>query len=598
MQYTKRFAAGLALLVGAGILGTAGSVLATGAVRTLEMGPQASAADHVPGEILVRFKPSADPAARGLVISRLGGRSLEVRRDSMARIALPPGLSAAEAAHAYRLEPEVEHAQPNYIYRPFVVPNDTQFGELWGLRNAGQSVGGVIGSAGSDMGMELAWDQLTDCGPAIVAVLDTGVNYTHSDLAANMWAGNANHGWDFVDGDDDPMPDDGDGHGTHVAGTIGAVGNNGQGSTGVCWTVELMAVRVMSGAGGTTASIVAGIDFAVANGASVINMSLGGPSGAEDKIFSDAIADAAASDVVVVVAAGNDGSDNDSAPVAPCTFTNPNLVCVAALDQGFGLADFSNWGAGSVDVGAPGVHILSTWPGESVDVSMTAGAWSKTGGWAEVTCPPSPDPDSIEMLVNPGGWCAGDPYLDNANDVAYQTFDLSGAVAAGLAAYGVVDTEPGRDFFAAAYSGAGGDPFSTGTTLFEVDGSGFGPFAIPLSDCLTSTCSAGFRLTSDGSSTAFGVAVFGVSLNKAEAGSTAYEMIEGTSMASPHVAGLAALIRAYNPDYTYSDVVASIKQGGVPVAALGGVTTTGRAAHAMGSLAYIRPPSGLRAAMP
>lgn len=316
MQYPKLFASGLALLAGAGILGTAGSVLATGAVRTFEMGPQAAAADHVPGEILVKFKPSADPAARGLVISRLGGRSLEVRRDSMARIALPPGLSAAEAAHAYRLEPEVEHAQPNYIYRALVVPNDTQFGELWGLKNSGQTFGSAIGIPGSDMGMEPAWDHLTDCGPAIVAVLDTGVNYTHSDLAANMWGGNANHGWDFVDGDDDPMPDDGDGHGTHVAGTIGAVGNNGQGSTGVCWTVELMAVRVMSGAGGTTASIVAGIDFAVANGASVINMSLGGPSGAEDKIFSDAIADAAASDVVVVVAAGNDGTDNDSEPVA------------------------------------------------------------------------------------------------------------------------------------------------------------------------------------------------------------------------------------------------------------------------------------------
>jgi subtilisin family serine protease len=265
-----------------------------------------------------------------------------------------------------------------------------------------------------------------------------------------MWNGGSgfpNHGYDFIGDDDDPM--DLFGHGTHVAGIIGAVGDNGTGTTGVCQRASIMALRVLDAEGnGTTTTAIEGIGFAVANGARVINMSLVG-SGGFDPALSNAITNAQNGDVVVVVAAGNAdnvGHDNDLAGNAtyPCNLTQPNLVCVAALDQNYALADFSNWGATSVDVGAPGTNILSTW----------AGAGS--------------------------------------NNSSYNTID-------------------------------------------------------------------------------------------------------GTSMAAPEVAGLAAMLRAFNPQYTFVDTVGAIKNGGRSVPALAGRTTTGKAVDVMSSLAFINPPTGLTA---
>ena len=148
--------------------------------------------------------------------------------------------------------------QPNYIYHVAAVPNDTQYGQLWAFKNTGQTVNtGTFtpnsGTSGDDMNIEPAWDRITDCSSVVVAVLDSGVNYNHEDLAANMWNGGSslpNHGHDFVDNDDDPM--DPNGHGTHLAGVIGAVGNNGTGTVGVCQKASIMAVRVLDAAGNVT----------------------------------------------------------------------------------------------------------------------------------------------------------------------------------------------------------------------------------------------------------------------------------------------------------------------------------------------------------
>lgn len=601
MNRTRSFAVGLAVLIGIGPL-SAGAGGGAGEEHAVRFPQDPPPIGHVPGEVLVKFKPGVEPAAREMLVTRLGGLpAAALSRDSVARIRLPPGLSALDAVRAYRNDPDVEYAQPNYVYRPLALPDDPQFGELWGLKNAGQAVKGVVGLAGSDMGMEAAWDKVTDCSPTVVAVLDTGVNYTHADLAGNMWDGGPgypHHGTDFVDGDDDPMPADASSHGTHVAGTIGAVGNNGVGVTGVCWTARIMAVRVLSDEGGTTADIVQGIEFAVANGAKVINMSFGGEAGLHDQYFSEAIAAAAARDVLVVAAAGNDARDNDPAPLVPCGFDHDNLLCVAALDQEFGLAGFSNWGETSVDVGAPGVNILSTWAGRSERVSLAAGAWAKTGGWAEVSCNFGYGP--VEMLANPGGWCSGQSYANNSNDVAWRRFDLSGALAAAFEAYVSVDAQADRDYFSVAHDGSGGNPFVVSGAERVVDrfsGSteGFTSLAFPLSHCLTEECAVGFQFTSDRRGTDRGVAITSARLHKAESGSAALETLQGTSMATPHVAGLAALIRAYNPRYTYADVAAAIRAGGVPVASLSGLTVTGRAANALGSLAHINPPSGVTA---
>jgi subtilisin family serine protease len=407
------------------------------APRTL---PGTAASQYVPGEVLVKFRPTAGTQGR-MASAAARGHAVLANLDlpGWAQVRVGVGQTVETALSSYRDDPGVETVQPNYIYRAAAAPNDSLYGQLWAFKNVGQ--------AGNDMNIEPAWDHITDCSSVVVAVLDSGVNYTHEDLAANMWNG-PNHGHDSVDPDGDPM--DIFGHGTHVAGIIGAVGNNRTGTTGVCQKASIMAVRVLDHMGnGTTATAIDGISFAVTHGARVINMSLVGDGTFFDPALSAAITNAQNSDVVVVVVAGNgpdnNANDNDAAGGAryPCNFTQPNLVCVAALDQNYALANFSNWGATSVDVGAPGTNILST---------------------------------------------------------------------------------------------------------------------------------------------------SGANLN-----STSYGTMNGTSMASPEVAGLAAMLRAYNPQYTYADTVGAIKNGGRSVPALAGKTTTGKAADVMSSLAYINPPTGVTA---
>ena len=208
----------------------------------------------------------------------------------------------------------------------------------------------------------------------VVAVVDSGVAWDHPDLAPNIWSnpdevagngvdddGNGKvddvRGWDFVDGDNNPW--DYDDHGTHVAGTIAARGNNGVGVTGVAWQASIMPVRALDALGtGSNADIADAFTYAAANGARVVNASLGGAG--RSQAMSDAITNNP--NTLFVVAAGNDGTDNDTTPRYPCNYTAANLICVAATDNTDALASFSNYGASSVDLAAPGVDIDSTRP--------------------------------------------------------------------------------------------------------------------------------------------------------------------------------------------------------------------------------------------
>ncbi|MBI3466962.1 MAG: S8 family serine peptidase, partial [Planctomycetes bacterium] len=292
------------------------------------------------------------------------------------KVRLPATVDVDTALAAYRSNPLVLYAQPNYRLRLAATPNDPEFSQLWGLNNTGQTGG----TSGADIGAPQAWDATTGSGNTIVAVIDTGVDYAHPDLAANMWINAAElngrrnrdddgngyvddvYGYDFVNNDGDPMDDHN--HGTHVAGTIGAVGNNGIGVTGVNWNVRIMALKFLDATGnGSESDAIEAINYAVANGATISNSSWGSTD--VSQALADAIDQARLAGHIFVAGAGNGnafgiGQDNDRTPFYPASYDLDNIVAVAATDHNDDRAVFSNFGATSVDLGAPGVNILST----------------------------------------------------------------------------------------------------------------------------------------------------------------------------------------------------------------------------------------------
>lgn len=290
-------------------------------------------------------------------------------------VSLPSNVDAMDAIERLRTLPEVKSAEPDWIGEWAAVPNDPDFNRMWGWQNTAQQVNGVTGIDDADIDADIAWDTFTGSSTTKVAIVDSGVDYLHPDLAANIWsnpgevAGNGIdddsngyvddvNGYDFGSDDADPM--DFVGHGTHVAGTVGAVGNNGIGTVGVNWNSSIMALKIGTDFGGPTNSgAIAAINYAVAMGAVVSNHSYTvNPTSA----LQSAITNAQANGHIVVVAAGNSARNNDFSPVFPASYTQDNVVTVAATTQSDTLASFSNFGALSVDIGAPGVNIWSTTP--------------------------------------------------------------------------------------------------------------------------------------------------------------------------------------------------------------------------------------------
>jgi subtilisin family serine protease len=557
---------------------------------TLENVANRQGMKYVPHQVLVRFKPSANRASVRSYVQSTGGKlrhALVGQADSYV-VELSPNRTVAQAVRAYRANPNVAHAQPNYIYHKLSTgtgPDDPRFDEQWALENTGQTIGGPTGTPGDDIGATQAWQYRTDCSNITVAVVDSGVNYTHADLAANMWDGTKYHGHDFVDNDDDPMPTGGDEHGTHVAGIIGAVGNNGTAVSGVCWKASIMSVRVLGPGGfGTSAQISQGVLWAADHGARIINMSLGDVND-KDKIFENAIKHAGDEGVLVVVAAGNEdiNVNPDAEPTLPCSFHLENMICVAALDPNYQLADFSNYGDKVVDVGAPGVDILSTWPGIAEKIDLAA--WHRDGGWAIDDC-------EGQVLVNPADWCSDGQYADNVDAVAYQTFDLSSPQVLG-ARYGYfnnLELAPGDSLQVNHKAGSHpGNPFVNGTmddkdTGETTDGAFHSNDEIGLANCVGHHCSIGFRLQTTSGQSAHGVAIKNFVLEKVIKGTDATEFLSGTSMASPVVAGVAALAWSIVPDKDYNAIRDAVMHSGDTIPALEGKTTTGRAVNVFKAL--------------
>jgi hypothetical protein len=347
------------------------------------VGPAGSARFQPQAEILVGFEPGVSAANQRAVLTAFGVAPEQRLRPIRTYLASVASRREASVLAALERDPSVRYAEPNVRYRAYTVPNDPSFTQLWGLSNTGQIVGGVAGTADADIDAPEAWNVSTGSPNVTVAVIDTGVDYNHPDLAANIWVNPGENcagcrddgvdndgngyvddwrGWDFINNDNDPFDDNG--HGTHVAGTIGAVGDNGTGVAGVNWSVKIMPLKFLDANGsGDAADAVRAVLYATSMGAVVTNNSWGGD--AYSQALADAVSQADAHGSLFVAAAGNSFSDNDATPNYPSNYDIPNVIAVAATDNRDARAWFSNYGRATVDLGAPGASILSTWPGAS-----------------------------------------------------------------------------------------------------------------------------------------------------------------------------------------------------------------------------------------
>jgi subtilisin family serine protease len=342
---------------------------------------------YVPGEVLVQFKAGVDQSEINRVLGRGNAHAAETVREALANgpnrgelilARFPAAASFASVRRAIEDEPTVEFAEPNWIYQHSANSNDPYYtnGSLWGMYGATSAPKNAYGS-----GAGVA--ESNNCGTVWVGIIDEGYMYTHEDLAANA-ATNPGENFDGVDSDGNGYVDDvygwdfdgnnntvfdgvDDDHGTHVAGTIGGVGNNGKGVSGVCWSVKLMNAKFLGKRGGTTANAVKAVDYftdlKTRHNLNLVatNNSWGG--GGYSRALEDAIGRANTANILFIAAAGNSSYDCDtSTSCYPAEYANPNVIAVASITSTGAISSFSNYGATTIDLGAPGSSIYSTLP--------------------------------------------------------------------------------------------------------------------------------------------------------------------------------------------------------------------------------------------
>ena len=580
-------------LIGASTAG-ARTLAGDGGLQRVTDGVRADA-KFVPGEVVVQFRSDVSASARGQTLAVRGGHAVRaLGRPGLVLVRLRGGASVAGTVAALERDPDVAFAEPNYLYRlTQTIPNDPDFGLLWGLH---QDPGD------HDIDAPEAWSVQTGTD-VMVAVIDSGVAYDHPDLDDNIWVnddppgggdqdGNGRiddtNGWDFVQNDNTPL--DFNGHGTHVAGTIGAEGNNGAGIAGVNWDVQIMPIRAGDAYGSlTNAHVAAAVNYACAEGARVVNGSFGGPGKA--MAISNAVTSNACKDTLFVFAAGNEGrvlNNNTNATNAyPCEYHRPsphgvgakNVICVAASNMSDGIAGFSNRGKSAVHLAAPGVNIYSSFPewspvfsddleggftnwaeglGQSFPNTASTGPWQRTSELASS--------GSFSMTDSPGG-----QYQNNQNYTIRNnaTLNLTGRVGCGVdyaLELVILDFNPSTgtvfDWFAFERATGSGGPWTEMSFYF---GSSNGSF-VPLTDDLSAfdgSANAYFRFLvhTDGSDRYGGAHVDDVVVRCLAAGGEDYAEHDGTSMATPHVAGVAALLRAQKPAMSLAKLKNAILKG-------------------------------------
>jgi serine protease len=361
-------------VVGLALAGLAGALLVgTTHAGALQARRGAAFTAYQDGNVLIGFR-DAWVDERRAIEARAGASEVQRLGAGGYLLHVPPS-HVLRAVAALRAEPGVRYAEPDYLMQLAATPDDPSFGQQWGLRNTGQVVNGIKGTPGADINATAAWNVATDSRSVVVAELDSGVDYHHRDLAANVWTNPGGvggcpagtRGYNVVANTCEPLDDFG--HGTQVAGVLGAVGDNGVGVAGVAWRATILPVKWTDSAGhGSTSRLIRALDWALKAKAAGVNVRVVNDSAVfAGTSFSQALSDEldklGANNILFVTAAGNNKNDNDITPKYPCSYGKANEVCVAATEQHDRLASFSNWGADTVDLAAPGKNILTTMPG-------------------------------------------------------------------------------------------------------------------------------------------------------------------------------------------------------------------------------------------
>ena len=538
--------------------------------------------NYVEGEVLAIFKNNVEinTARRSL-----GHRAMEMkehfgevsrRRGRVSGLVRAPLMTTAAMIKALQADPDVEFVEPNYLrYVSVVTPNDTSFPSQWSLQNTGQNAG----TSGADVQFLQAWAMARrTTSEVVVAVVDTGMDITHPDLAANVWTNPAEIPGNLIDDDNNGYVDDVHGydvlnntasvvdsgsHGTHVAGTIAAVGRNSLGVIGLQYRAKVVPVKVSSdGSNIPTSAVISAFNYVLKlkqAGANLvaINASFASSTNSNSEVAAiTALRDAG---IVLCAAAGNDAFNNDSTPSYPASYTTSNIISVASIDNKNLISSFSNYGATSVDIGAPGSDILSTRP--LVDVTTTAAVAVNSVNYvtAPLTFSGITGPAGLtKSIYNCGyGYPADFPPAVRGNIALIQrgsstatsfTFasKVTNAMKAGAVAAVIYDNTAGT---------ATGSPWTLGTSgawipalrITQASGTSILANALPASTTLT--------------------------VNRDP--SLAYQSLSGTSMATPHVTAAVAFAAMNFPTETMSQRIARILGHVTPLPALAGKTTTG-----------------------
>jgi subtilisin family serine protease len=578
---------------------------------------------YADGEVLVKFERgigiedvntftdsfSIDVARHFKAISRIKGQVYALLKSKVQ--------TTRQMLEIMTSNSDVVDASPNYrVYADSVLPNDPRFNELWGLHNTGQTGG----TPDIDIDAPEAWEKNTGSTDVIVAVIDTGIDYNHPDLASNMWLnpneivdgidndGNGYiddiHGINAITGSGDPMDDHG--HGSHCSGTIGGVGNNGTGVAGVNWTVKLMGTKFLNARGsGYTSDAMTCIDYIIDQKTTygqnivAINASYGG--GSYSQSMKDAIDAAGFAGIVFCAAAGNNYTNNDISPHYPSSYTSSNIIAVTAVNHNG--TQYYNYGAISVDLAAPGVSVLSTvqceytpLPGDIFFDDMESGAskWTHGGtldSWA-ITNAAAGGLENYWHDKNYGNFWSDSPgtgYIHNVNSWLACADDIDLSAYAGQTVYLGFDGGFQFDYFysydtaAVEISNNSGSTWSTLAnlgTLYYRYGYYYLKQVYTIPEAYkTANFRFRFHITTDATDYSYyGYKNKGWIIDHIGVGavvSCGYGTKSGTSMATPHVTGAVALIASNYPSETAAERKARILENTVPLPSLNGKCVTG-----------------------